>query len=162
MSRPQFEQGLQKWIETVLAPLGFSPTINVDQGKPRAIPPFASLRILSSVSIGQDERSTTYDSEEDEITNTIKDRTEGTVTVSIYGDGHDTAAHALKTIHQDAMDLLSSYGVSISYDLGIQRLGVDSDGVTENRSIIDFVFRWVYINEQISTDWIETAVITEV
>lgn len=162
MSRPLHEQGLRAWMELILQPLGYDPIIYSNQGKPRPIPPYADLLILSDARTGQPEDRSFYDGGEDVLHDVLKGRRQGTCTISIYGGSYDEAAQELEISHrrQAVKDLLHQYGVTLGQSLGIQRLSIDTDGVIEARAILDYTFRWAHISDQETDDWIEQAIIT--
>jgi hypothetical protein len=162
MARPEHQIGIQAWVESILDPLGFTPSIFSDEGGVRPIPPYASINMLSDVARYQPEQSSSYDAGEDELTNSIKLTRDGTFDVAIMGDGHNSAAHELiaNTSEQASLDLLYSYGLSIKSTASNQTLSTDSDGVTETRSIISFDFGWAYLSEKTTSEFIEETIIT--
>lgn len=161
--RPLYEQGLRAWVDAVLGQLGYSPVIYSNQGKPRPIPPYADILILSDGRIGQDGHYQLYDGDNDRLIEGIKSRRRGTCTISAYGGDYDTAVHELaaSATRQSIKDLLATYGVTLGDNLSIQRLSIDTDGVIEERAVLDFSYRWAYNSEEATTIWIASAEITK-
>lgn len=165
MTRPLHEQGLQAWVASIMTPLGLTPTIYSDEGAPRRKPPYVAILITADVQVGLPERRDSYSIGDDKVTNIIKLTRSGVVDIAIFGEGHASAAVALvaSTWRQTTLDMLESYGLSVSPATpggAVIRLSTDSDGVTETRSVVSFTFGWAFIDAQETDDWIEDAVLT--
>lgn len=159
MTRSQYERGLWSWTDSIMDPLSITPTIYSNGGAPRPIPPYATVLVLADVQIYQPERFSAF--EEGVFNTTIKLTRQGTAAITIYGEGHNNAGHALvaSAWKQSTLDLLAGYGLAV-YGGNVQILSTDSDGVTETRSVVDINFRWAFVDSDVHTNWIETAIIT--
>ena len=159
--RPLYEIGIRAWVTQVLIPLGSNDVIYANEGKPRPIPPYATVQTFSDTMFGLPERETVYDSDLDQIENLIKTTNNGTGSVSIFGDGHNEAARTLvaSTWRQSTINLIKPYGLAV-YGPTVTILATDSDGVTENRSIVSITYSWAYVDSEITNDWIESVILT--
>ena len=161
MTRPIHEQGIQKWIESILLPLSIDPVIFANEEGVRPTPPFSEILILSDDSVHQPEKRTVYDSEEDEVTNQIRLTRSGSVDISIFGEGHRTGPFELiaSKADQETQDLLWQYGLSIIGGTIIY-LGTDSDDVTNNQSVTSFLFSWAHVSSKTTSEFIENPILT--
>jgi hypothetical protein len=163
MSRAAHEIALQAWVEAVLTPLSISPTIYSDQRGPRPDKPYASVLIISDVQVGQlEERDPVVIAD---YTPQIRSQREGTVEVQIYGPGHTDAAHLLETSlrRQSILDLNEAAGISVERSLaGVQRISMTTNGVIEDRSLVEFLFRYTFIDSFVTTEYVQATETTGV
>jgi hypothetical protein len=159
MIRTAHEVALADWVELVLQPLGYDPVIFSDQGGTHAIPPYATVRVISDVQQGDPEERT-KDAGGGLTTHRYLVRQEGSVEVQVIGGNHYSAAQRLILSPREAgpRALIEAAGLAIRGAAGgIIQLGTDTDGQVNNRSVIEFEFG--YIN---SVDVTDTEAVAEI
>lgn len=152
MTRATHEIAIADWVESILLPLGFDPTIFEDEGNIHAVPPYATVRVLSDVAEGPLEIRTLEVDANTARHRTI-DRRSGTVTVSVIGGDYYQSALALERSYrkQATIDLNESNGIVMRGSTGgITIVGAESGGAVNNRAVIDFQF--AYSNEDTIDD----------
>lgn len=166
MTRPAFEESLRTWLAFVLTPeIPDDRVIYSDGGGPRpkaGSSLYASMRVLTDAQVGALQHNNIYQSGPDTIDARIRSGREGTVGVQVYGDGHHTLATRLQLTlkRQDVLSLLEPLGLTVNSLGAILRLSQDTDNVIEDRSAVDFTFRYAMIDSQITDEYIETVIAT--
>lgn len=167
-----YEAALQAWVRRVVAsrdvpaptPPALTPVahtyavlIEDQDGATRPPLPYASIRVLSTYGLGRNERYAEPNEEDETQTDLVISQTrEGTVTITFYGAGHDAAATdvELSLDDPDEVQTQEDAGVTVSHALMRRSEGRVSGRTVEDRTVTDYVFR--YIEERITPD-VDTA-----
>lgn len=141
---PAYQLGVCVWVGTVLGALSARAAedqreVVVDNAHGVAKgTPWAMVRILSDVSTGPAE-SRVIASGADAVYRTIA-RRRAVVSITLAENAHHDDAIALGlSLRQPAIKaLLESLKIAVVRELSCVHLGADSDGTTQNRTVIDF------------------------
>ena len=152
MARPAHEQALLAWIRNVIGPrydashpTGVVPVIYSDGRGPRPVKPYLTMLILVDDAEGEPE--VLEDWTGTQLDRSIQSKRAGTVSVVAYGDNHGDMMRRLDASRRDpaTMETNRDAGLFIRRPVSaIQRLSVVSNGVVEDRSVLDFAFAYTY------------------
>lgn len=160
MTHPAYENELQAWVRAAVAPfdvpaptppavIPVAHTVQVvwaDQDAPRPVPPYLTLKVISTRGLGRPVRRTVpSDEAESGVVGVVSQPREGSLEVQAYGAGHDALMSAVELSIRDPelMGALRSEGVAVETHGPRNRLGLATAKVVEDRSVAEFIFRYV-------------------
>ena len=152
MSRESHEIALQAWMQTTLGVT----CIYSDQDGPRPPKPYATLLVLGGDAIGQTAGiDNTFDLGSDSIDVTYTKWRNGEVSVQCFGDSHHALARSLENSldRESVQDTNADAGLVVAFvSTAARRLSTTSNNVTEDRTRVEFAFRYADIQtERINT-----------
>lgn len=144
-----YEIALRAWVRACLAlfdtsdPVHVCDVIYADQEGPRPTPPYASLRTFADRSLGSLEEVDEYDAEADSLSRETIEHREGTVSITLMGPQHASMADALSLSRQDdeVRAALDAAGIGLGAEVSRNAPGKYTGNVTDNRTVVDFIYR---------------------
>lgn len=169
--REPYEIALQAWARSVLSAFDNDPlwpgqnveVIYSDQGNAKLPKPFATILVLGHSQSGDPAQVNEYLPGPDEIRLDFVARYQGTVSVQIFGPKHGAMARALElSLDQPpTRDANRASGLVVAYvSTAARRLSIDTNAVVEDRTALEFRFRFVDVASYQTDEFIETAPIT--
>lgn len=153
---PAYQLAICTWVKAVL------PHRHVRPGNMHGVAPetpWAMVRVLSSNSIAPPERRTIAGATSAEQVTTTLDRKRATASITLAEGAHHDDADSLSASRTDPAITLLNEGnkIAITSMLGAVHLGSDSDGTTQNRTVIDFEFSYTISRTSASTEAAQEA-----
>lgn len=169
--REPYEVALQAWGQSILSEFDSDPLwpghvvslIFSDQANAKVTKPFATLLVLGHALDGEPAKATEYLPGPDEIRQDVIGRYSGTASVQIFGPKHETMARALVLSLDEppTRDANRAAGLVVAYaSTAPRRLSIDTNGVVEDRTIIEFRFRFSAIRSYQTPEFIDTFIQT--
>lgn len=153
--REPHEVALQAWVESTLAEWTGHPDLPSghvvrcyysDQGHARQTRPYATLLVIGNQADGEDSTETIYDSGADTISERLISRRSGNASIQIFGPRHGEMCRTLEhSLFRDSVRVANrNNGLTVAYvSTPARRLSIDTDNVPDDRSLIEFRFRFV-------------------
>lgn len=152
---PAHQKSIAKWVKAVLPDR--TGTLDNAHGVAQGAPWFM-VRLLSSRSLAPPEKRIGDAGGGDQSTETI-DRKAGTVSITLAEGAHHDDADLLTASLGDPeiILLLESSNLSVTRHLSTAHRGSDSDGTTQNRSVVDFEFTYSISRSSTSSEAAQEA-----
>jgi len=164
-ARTPEEIAVRAWVRAVLAPYDsdYPQAIGVrfsDQKAPRSLKPYATVLKLAEITLGEDVDAYVVAGDPPETILRIDSQRQATFRVIVYGTDHTRLARFLQLSMSDrrVVDDNLAAGITVADALGgLARRSRLSDGVTEDRTVIDFSVRYRLVLDRPEADAIQTA-----
>lgn len=170
MTREAHEVALQAWAQNVLSafdgrpelPPGHSVRVYYsDQGHARQPKPYATLLLLTDRATGsEDDASTEYLPGPDTIRLDFVSRRQGTARVQIFGDLHGEMSRALEhsLCQPPTREANRAAGLVVAFvSSPARRLSTDTDNVVEDRTVVDFAYRFSSVDSYETDEFIDAT-----
>ena len=155
-TRAPHEIALRAWAASVLGVVVYS-----DQRAPRLALPYSTLLVLSDAAEGLSaEQHSAYVVGTDTLDHSYIQRRSGTVSIQCFGVSHWLMARQLEnSIQRDSVRAANeASGLTVAFvSTPARRLSLDTNNVTDDRTVIEFAFRYIDIESDNTAYFIDSA-----